>query len=217
MTSRTYDQACSVANFLDSLGSRWTLLIVRDLMIGPRRFKDLLTGLPGIGTNRLASRLAELQEQDILSKAIDPENGASQYKLTKKGRDLEPAILAMARWGMAHLAEDIEKKLYRPDLLVVALRAAFNADVAGDISESYELRIGDIIFHATVEAGRLQTALGPAKQPAFIYISAEDTFQRIVTGSLDEKLARHEGKLQIIGDNKSYRRFLSLFTMSRRT
>lgn len=211
MTSRNYGQACAVANFLDRLGSRWTLMIVRDLMIGPRRFKDLLEGLPGIGTNLLAQRLRELQAQEIVEKAAPNNDNTLLYQLTAKGWELEPVVLSMARWGLHYLREDSHGKHDRADLLVVAFRAAFLPEYAAGMDLSCELRIGDTIFHATIRDGNLHTALGHALHPAFVYITESATFNQLVSGTLNEKAARSKGLLDVIGDEKAYERFLLAF------
>ena len=211
MASRTYGQACSVANFLDRLGPRWSLLIVRDLLIGPRRFKQLLEGLPSIGANRLTERLNELRELKIVKKAVDAESNAPVYALTEKGRDLEPVVTAMARWGLQYLREDSGDKLSRPDLLVVAFRAAFRPDFAKGICETYEFRIDDTIFFAAIDDGKLDTGLGTASHPAFVFITDSATFDRIVGRTLDADVARKRGLLEIIGDEDAYARCSALF------
>ena len=97
---KCYAQACGVAKALDVVGERWTLLIVRDLVLGPRRFKDLLSGLKGITTNLLAKRLKEMAANGIIEKIILPAPaGVSVYQLTEVGRSLEPVILALANFG----------------------------------------------------------------------------------------------------------------------
>jgi len=212
MSGRNYGQACSVANFLDRLGSRWTLLIIRDLLIGPRRYKDLLEGLAGIGTNLLARRLQELQALEVIEKSRDTDTAGVVYVLTEKGQALEPAIMSMAVWGMQHLRADSAGKLNRPDLLVVAFRAAFNANQAEGISESYELRIGETVFHAQVDNGKLSTGLGTAEHPALVYITDEETFDRLAFGELSPESARENGVLEIIGDESAFQRFLSVFS-----
>ena len=180
-------------------------------MIGPRRFKELLSGLPGIGTNLLTSRLSELQDLDIIEKSTHPATGSPVYVLTGKGKDLEPVVLAMARWGLEYLQSGKKNQGSRPDLLVVAFRAVFQPDQAIGVNETYELRIGDVIFYAAVRDGQLETGLGPAQKPALVYSTDTNTFEHIVAGSLDEKDARRQGLLQIMGEKAAYRRFLDAF------
>src|SRR5437660_12010745 len=97
---RSYDQYCAVARGLDVSGDRWTLLIVRDLLLGPKRYKDLLSGLPGIGTNLLADRLKELEGAGLIERAVlPPPAGSTVYQLTERGLALEPVMIALGRWG----------------------------------------------------------------------------------------------------------------------
>ena len=99
MDRRSYDQFCGIAKALDVVGERWTLLIVRNLLIGPLRYSDLLRGLPGITTNLLAKRLRELEDAGLIEKVRGTAGGASAYRLTPRGAALEPVLLALSRWG----------------------------------------------------------------------------------------------------------------------
>src|SRR3954467_4811376 len=98
MARRSYDQYCGLARALDVLGERWTLLIVRNLLLGPQRYSELLRGLPGITTNLLAKRLREMEEAGTLGRLADAP-GAPSSRLTTRGMELEPAIHALGRWG----------------------------------------------------------------------------------------------------------------------
>src|SRR2546425_1991926 len=104
VTKRSYDQWCAVARALDILGERWTLLIIRDLLVGPKRYRDLLEGLPGIGTNLLARRLRELEGFGVIERTSLPSPAnATVYGLTDKGMALEPIIHGLGRWGFEYL------------------------------------------------------------------------------------------------------------------
>src|SRR5260370_38322892 len=95
---RSYDQYCAVARGLDVIGDRWTLLLVRDLLLGPKRYKDLLAGLPGIGTNLLADRLHELEGAGLIERtAFPPPAGSTVYRLTEPGQSLDPPLVALGR------------------------------------------------------------------------------------------------------------------------
>src|SRR6188508_1089348 len=97
---RLYGQRCGVARALDIVGERWTLLLVRELMIGPRRFKDILGGLPGIGTNLLTDRLKDLEQAGVVARRVlPPPAGSTVYELTELGRGLEPVVFALGWWG----------------------------------------------------------------------------------------------------------------------
>ena len=210
MPTRNYGQACSVARFLDHLGSRWTLLLVRDLLVGPRRFKDLLASAPSMGPNLLTDRLRQLQEQGIVRK-LDAEPAGS-YVLTEKGRSLEPVILTMARWGLNHLQPDpANRGTSRPDLLVVALRAAFNPARAAGFKETYAFHVDDVRFYASIDDGEIETALGDAADAAFVMTTDSPTFDLLGSGELDIELALKKKLVNVAGDKKAFARFLDIF------
>src|SRR5437763_15979991 len=106
MTRRSYSQYCAVARGLDVIGDRWMLLIVRDLLLGPKRYTDLLDGLPGIGTNLLALRLREMEQAGLVERAVlPPPVGSAVYQLTAAGRALAPVMVSLGRWGARFLGE----------------------------------------------------------------------------------------------------------------
>src|SRR5215212_1502533 len=122
---RSYGQYCTVARALDVVGERWTLLLVRELSTGPKRFKDLVGGLPGIGTNLLAARLKTLEQQGIVQRAtLPPPAGSNVYELTGLGRSLEPVIVALSRWGAKLLDAPHEDDDLRAGWAAVAMRSA---------------------------------------------------------------------------------------------
>src|SRR5438270_11175760 len=105
MKKRQYDQYCAVASALDIIGERWAMLVVRELLPGPKRFVDLEAGLPGIGTNTLTTRLDELERTAVVARRRLPApSAATVYELTDWGRDLGPIVQAIARWGVRRLA-----------------------------------------------------------------------------------------------------------------
>ncbi len=213
MSSRKYGQACSVSRFLDELGSRLTLLIVRDLLVGPRRFRELLANSPSMGPNLLTDRLRELQEHGIIEKVAAPGESATTYVLTEKGLALEPVVLAMARWGMSYATVDESNPgMSRPDLLVVAFRAAFVPERAKGVKEAYEFRIDDTIFYAQIDGTVLHTGLGTANHPAFILTTDSRTFDMIAAGSMDIVDAQERCLLDVSGDEQAFARFRDLFS-----
>src|SRR3712207_979916 len=139
---RSYDQHCTVARALDVVGERWTLLLVRELLTGPKRFKDLLSGLPGIRTNLLAARLKALAEHGVVRRAtLPPPAGTDVYELTELGRSLEPVVLALSRWGARLMAEDPRPDDdVRPGWAATALRSLFEPERDGPRGV-YEFRI----------------------------------------------------------------------------
>src|SRR5919197_3943412 len=144
VTSRTYEQFCGVARALDLVGERWALLLVRDLLLGPKRFTDLRNGLPRIGTNVLAARLQELERAGVVQRRVLPPPAASTvYELTDYGRTLEGPLLALGRWGAMSIGQRQDGQSLRSEWLAVALKAFFRPEAASDLSVTVELRFGD--------------------------------------------------------------------------
>lgn len=156
MTSRTYDQFCGIARALDLVGERWALLVVRDLILGPKRFTDLRRGLAGIGTNILAARLKELERGGVVRRRTLPPPAASAvYELTDYGRALEGPLLALGRWGALSIGERQDGQSLRSEWLAVALKAFFRPEAAREVRATIGLRFKDGAFCARIDAGSL--------------------------------------------------------------
>ena len=166
---RSYDQYCGLARALDILGERWALLVVRDLLIGPKRFSDLQEGLPGIGANALSARLKALEADGLVAKRRLPRPAASTvYELTDRGRALEPAVLELIRWGMELLGEPGPEDRFRPSWLITGVRAAFDPQLAGELRRSYRVDVEDDSFVIRIDRGRIVVERGdPAEAVAF--------------------------------------------------
>src|SRR5215210_6138515 len=164
---RSYGQYCTVARALDVVGERWTLLLVRELSTGPKRFKDLLEGLPGIGTNLLAARLKTLEAERIVQRAtLPPPAGSNVYELTELGRSLEPVIVTLSRWGARLLDTPREEDDLRAGWAAFAVRSAIGRGAVGGRPSTYEFRIDGEAFHVWVRDGeegeRVEASQGPA-------------------------------------------------------
>src|SRR6266571_9269434 len=134
MTTRSYEQYCGVARALDLVGERWALLVVRELILGPKRFTDLRRGLPGIGTNVLAARLKELESSGVLARRTLPPPAASTvYELTEYGRELEEVMLAFGRWGAKSMGARAPEQTLQSEWVAVALKAFFRPEAAEDL------------------------------------------------------------------------------------
>lgn len=125
MSKRSYEQYCGLARALDVVGERWTLLVVRNLLLGPLRYSDLLRGLPGITTNLLAKRLKEMEEQGLVERVRTAGEGGQAYRLTEVGRALEPAIHALGRWGWRWMDQPGAGGHRSLEWLLVALRRRY--------------------------------------------------------------------------------------------
>jgi len=163
MAARSYGQYCGVTTAVELIGERWALLIVRDLLVGPRRYTDLKQGLPRIPTNILSTRLKELQEGGVVRR-VPLLNCGLVYELTPYGRSFEPIMLALGRWGFQAMGDPEEGDVVTADSLTMALRTAFVADRAVDAE--YELHVGDVALRASVRDGELRVAqLAPPAPP----------------------------------------------------
>ncbi|WP_295014503.1 helix-turn-helix domain-containing protein [uncultured Microbacterium sp.] len=163
MAARSYGQYCGVTNAVELIGERWAMLIVRDLLVGPRRYTDLKRGLPRIPTNILSSRLRELQEGGVLRR-VPLHNCGLVYELTPYGRALEPILLALGRWGFQTMGDPHEGDVVTADSLTMALRTSFQAERAADLD--LELHVGDVALRVIVRSGALHVAqLAPAGPP----------------------------------------------------
>ncbi len=156
MVSRSYDQYCGIARALDLVGERWAMLVVRELVLGPKRFTDLRRGLPGIGTNVLAARLKELESSGVVARrTLPPPAASSVYELTEYGRELEEVVLAFGRWGAKSMGPRSAQQALRSEWLAVALKAFFCPEAAADLRATVEFRFEDGTFLAQIDRGSL--------------------------------------------------------------
>lgn len=163
MAARSYGQYCGVTTAVELIGERWALLIVRDLLVGPRRYTDLKQGLPRIPTNILSTRLKELQEGGVVRR-VPLLNCGLVYELTPYGRSFEPIMLALGRWGFQAMGDPGEGDVVTAGSLTMALRTAFVAEAAVDAE--YELHVGDVALRASVRDGELLVAqIAPPAPP----------------------------------------------------
>jgi len=214
---RSYDQYCAVARGLDVIGERWTLLLIRDLLLGPKRYKDLLAGLPGIGTNLLADRLRGLEAAGLIERTVlPPPAGSSVYQLTEAGRGLEPALFAIGRWGARFLGPPRKTDNLVPRAYFVAMRAAFRPEAAKDLSETYEVRVGDLVFEVRVDRGQLTTSEGRATNPDVVLTMDVEALNALMFQTLTPAAALASGRVELQGDRKALDRFVRIVGLHRR-
>jgi DNA-binding HxlR family transcriptional regulator len=210
--TRTQLDGCGIAHASDLLGQRWALLVVRELLLGPKRFTDLRAGIPDISPNVLGQRLRELEESDIVARRrLAPPAAVQVYELTEWGRQLEPAVLALGRWasGSPSFPRDAEMG---PDSLVLALKSTFDPAKAGGLEASYELLLGEIPFDISVRRGVFEAARGEAEDPDATIRSDPTTIAGIVFGGNRLGKAVKDGDLVIEGSRQSVTRLFSALT-----
>ncbi len=201
---RSYDQYCTVARALDVVGERWTLLLVRELSTGPKRFKDLLEGLPGIGTNLLTTRLKALEGEGIVRRStLPPPAGSNVYELTELGWSLEPVIVALSRWGAGLLGAPREQDDLKPGWAAVAMRSAVESGATNGSSGVYEFRIGGEVFHLRLKDGKVEAHQGPASDANLVLIGDTETFLALASKRLEPKEAVQSGALKVEGGGEN--------------
>lgn len=210
---KRYEQHCPLASALDLIGDRWTLLIVRELLfLGPRRFTDLGRGLPGLAPNLLTSRLRTLEEAGIVQRAEGhPPATASVYLLTAEGARLREPVVALMRWGISHMVPLDENDPVRPEMVSIALQAAFVPEFAGGVDASYEIVLDELTLSARVRAGVLELSEGPSPDPALRIQIPLRLLVELVNAEVEAMEAVASGRIQIEGDPIEVDRFLQLF------
>ena len=169
MTERSYNQYCPIAHALDLVGQRWTLLIIRNLFLGPKRFSDLLRGLPGIGTNILTTRLKALDEAGLIhSRFLPPPAASAVYELTDAARGLEPVMMALMQWGMPTMGAPAPEQVYSSESVGLMLYTMFRlAAAGGGLAGTYAVQIEGEPFQADYTVGvRGQTVTVEPQAPA---------------------------------------------------
>jgi DNA-binding HxlR family transcriptional regulator len=195
-SNRSYRDACCVARSLDIIGERWALLIVRELLLGPKRFNDLLAGLADASPNVISQRLRELSSHGVIrQRDLGPPARVRVYELTDWGRDLEPVISYLGRWGMGSPAPDGSR--LSPDSLALAIKAT--ADPA-QVTGQYEVRIGADTFTVDAPDGTIQIRRGTAGQPAAILTADARALSAVVLGQRPVADAIQSGDLRLDGD-----------------
>jgi len=193
MAKRSYRQNCALALTSDLIGERWSLLLIRDLLVGPRRFNELAQSLQGMGSNLLATRLKELEAAGVVKKT-DLDGGGHAYTLTDAGTALEPAILALVRWGLTYLPDRIEGFYHQDDWDLIALKGAFQPQLARGIAICAQFNSADIAAWVEIRDQQMTVGLGQYAQSDLtvdgtvedLFVAAKDPASLLSAGSRQE-------------------------------
>jgi DNA-binding HxlR family transcriptional regulator/putative sterol carrier protein len=210
-TPRSYGDGCGIAHALDLVGERWALLVVRELVLGPKRFTDLRGGLPKASPNVLAQRLRELEQAGIVRRRrLPPPAGSSFYELTEWGLELEPIVVALGGWALRSpsFPEDAPVSV---DSVALALTSMFNADAADGFNAVIELRLGENRFRIRVADGRIELARGEADDRDAIIDADLDSLRAVLWQGRELAEALRDGDIRIEGDRRAVARFVLLF------
>jgi DNA-binding HxlR family transcriptional regulator len=213
-TKRTYGEACAAAHALDLVGERWALLVVRELVLGPKRFTDLRAGIAHISPNVLGQRLRDLEEIGVVRRdKLPPPAASSVYGLTEWGLELEPILQELGRWGSRSPSHDLEAAM-SIDSIILSFRTMFDGEAAGDLRATYELRFGEARFRVDVAGGEVDIVRGTVEDPDAT-IEADDPVDlvAVVYGGRPLAEAIEAGDVSVEGDKRSVSRFLSLFPL----
>lgn len=207
MVKRSYGQDCALALGLDVVGERWTLLVIRGLLTGPKRYSELQDQLDGIGTNLLATRLRELVEHGIARKTDDG------YALTETGEALRPIVHALIRWGhrFRHLAPEVA--LSRPEWDMLALEAAFRPELADGVDCTIDLTLSGFRFHIVIQDRTARCISGAAGEADATATTTTQTLVDIGDGRLTLADAIETGKLDLQGSRRAFQQLFRLFQL----
>ena len=201
-----------MARALDLAGDRWTLLIVRELVPGPRRFTDLIDGLPGISRNLLTERLRALEHDGIITRQeLPPPAARHVYELTDDGRDLAHLTAPLIAWGARHLGDRKPTEGFRARWAAVGMAALADREAAEGVRETYQYLVGGSAFHFTVDDGSIQVRDGRAQDPAAALTTDEETWADIVSGKTTASSAAATGALTVAGDPQAVKRLGKIF------
>jgi DNA-binding HxlR family transcriptional regulator/putative sterol carrier protein len=211
-TMRTYGDGCSIARALDLVGERWALLVVRELLLGPKRYTDLRRGLPNASPNVLSERLRELEGAGVVRRRkLPPPAGSRVYELTDWGLELEQTVISLGRWGARSPTPPSDAPVLSADSIILALRGLFDSGAAHGLRASYELRLGEDRFRIEVGDDGIQTARGGADQADATIDADPDTLNAVLFGGRSLTDAQRSGKMTIEGDKAAVERFVRLF------
>lgn len=213
VNKRSYPDACGAAHAMDLIGERWALLVIRELMLGPKRFTDLRVSLPAISPNVLTQRLEDLETDAIVRRhKLPPPASAWVYELTDWGKELEPAMQILGRWASRSPTKPHGQPLGLTSL-ILSLRTMFSAQAAEGMQAKLELRFGDERFNAEIGGGELRIERGAASEPDAGIETSVDTLAALLYGGYKLSDALQAGQVKLEGDKSLARRFLGLFPL----
>lgn len=206
MTRRSYGQFCGVSRALEMLGERWSLLIIRDLLVSPKTVADLQTGLPRIPADILAARLREFEHAGIVARP----DGSVRYELTEYGKELDDIILMVGRWGARQLGVPRPEEIVTSDSLIMAMRATFQPAHANGVRVSSSFWVGDVVVNLRVNDGELTVAAGPLPGADLVFESGM-ALKGLMSGELSAADVVEDKNVRLTGDPALVELFARLF------
>jgi DNA-binding HxlR family transcriptional regulator len=213
LTRRPYGQYCGLARALEIIGERWSLLIVRDLLVGPKRFTDLQKGLPRLPVNVLFARLKELERAGVVIRRTGTDE-AIVYDLTKYGRELDDIALRLGRWGASSLGEPRPFDVITTDSMIMAMRTMFRPEAAGRLRADFVLDLGDFVIHTRVAGGQVQAGPGALADPDLVIETR--ALKPLLAHEVTPADAVAAGSVRITGNPALLERFVEIFAIPAR-
>lgn len=212
MNNRSYNQYCGLAYALDFVGERWTMLIVRELIAGPRRFTDLLEGLPGISTNLLSDRLKHLEQRGLLCRRIlPPPAGSTVYELTAVGRALENTLIELGKWGSQFVPDSVgDAVILNAGSYALTLKTFFRHELAQGVDDTITLHIDQEVLQVQIKAGEVQVRQGEPNHADVAIYTSMPTYLGLLTEQIQTEQAVSAGDLRVEGDVNALSRFLKI-------
>ena len=206
--ARRYDDPCGIARALDVVGDRWALLVVRELIFGPKRFLQLRRGLHGVSPNVLSQRLRDLEDAGLVRRdVLEPPASVAVYELTARGRALEPVLLELGRWGSQEPVTTARE--LSVSALLVALKTVF--DPAAAVDAVYGLRVDGQWFRLAVTGRSIDITSGRPARPTVTFDTDAATLRAVAFGREPVAEAQREGRLAVHGDQDAAERFPRMF------
>jgi DNA-binding HxlR family transcriptional regulator len=207
MATRTYADYCGLTHALELVGERWALLVIRELLSGPKRFTDLRRGLPRIPTNVLSARLKQLERDGIVQRGVLPRPASGvAYELTDYGQELKGPVTALLTWGMKTLGEPRPDDTVSAASLIMGMREAFRPEAARGLRAAFEVCFHGCVIHARIDDGALEMAEGPAADPD-LTIETE-SLRALLAGEVGAEAVRCTGRADLLT------RFVAAFAQS---
>jgi len=213
LTRRNYGQFCGLGYAMEVIGERWTMLFIRDLLVRPKSLKELHKGFPAVAADIIASRLHELEHLGVV-KQIQEEDGESRFRPPAFGRELEDVAIPLGRWGARLLGNPRPEDVVTIDSVVMAYRTMFRPEAAAGLTVSFQLNLGDMVVHAKVDDGKIQTGEGALPDADLVLDQPGPALMPLLTGELLAAEAVETGQVKIIGDPAWLATFTELFQIA---
>jgi DNA-binding HxlR family transcriptional regulator len=211
MANQEYGQFCGLARALEVVGEPWALMVVRDLLTGPKNFADLRHGLPRVPAGMLSERLEELELAEIVFRSAPAGPGKDAvYELTPYGHELDDIVVRLSRWAAKKLGGPRRDEIITPDSMVMALRSTFRPEAAQGLLMTYQLRLGSVALYARIDDGHADIGPGVIDDPDLV-IEAGPTIKALMAGEMSPREAIESGGVRLTGDPGLLEWFTELF------